>query len=333
MTTGEHLRGVVWAVLYIVGCLLMSDETIAQPQEYKVYRIVAVLGGNVVPASEKGLRDGLTDLGYIENRNFIYQILHSQDPEKLRAVIQGHGEQKPDLFVTFGEAETAIVKEAARTFPIVFLGVAAPLDAGFVKSLTKPATNLTGIAFYRGPGDHAKKLEILKEAVPTLKRAIILYDQQKENVTESSALGIIKQVARHLGIRIVERPVRSAADAERTISSVPKRMAGILPICRGIFWDIKAVASMAIKRGLPLSGCSKRQTVEDRVLIAYAPDVYRIGRRGAWYVHGILHGAKPQDLPVETPLKFELTVNVKTADAIGLKIPPEVLQRADKVIR
>lgn len=141
-------------------------------------------------------------------------------------------------------------------------------------------------------------------------------------------------MAAPLGIEVTEKPVKSIAEAEQALSFVPESSAGAFIICASLFRQAtKKIASVAIQRKLPLFGCSVRQVAEEGVLLTYGPNLYYIGYRGAWYVDRILKGARPQDLPVEGPKKFELVINLKTANAIGLKIPPEVLIRADKVIQ
>jgi putative ABC transport system substrate-binding protein len=139
-------------------------------------------------------------------------------------------------------------------------------------------------------------------------------------------------VSDQLGLSLREKIVQSAAEAERAIASLSRKSVdGILVICSSVLADAK-LGPIARERKIPLYTCPT-QVVRYGGLISYAPDVYSIGRRGAWYVDRILKGAKPQDLPVESPQKFDLMINLKTANAIGIEIPPEVLQRADKVIR
>jgi putative ABC transport system substrate-binding protein len=150
-------------------------------------------------------------------------------------------------------------------------------------------------------------------------------------------IGMLQKIAPNLGLKIVEKPIKLAAEVEPALSSVSKATAdGIFLVCSSLFREgtkRKQIATLSIKKALPLMGCDAGRDIELGALVAYEPDRYRVTHRGAWYVDRILKGAKPRELPVETPTKFELVINLKTAKQIGLTIPPNVLARADKVIR
>jgi len=147
-------------------------------------------------------------------------------------------------------------------------------------------------------------------------------------------LPLVRKVATQLEITIAEEPVKSLAQAEGALSHVSRNTAdGVFVICTALFNDFRRIGKVLGQKKVPLYGCATRQATEEGALLSYAPDLYQIGRRGAWYVDRIFQGAKPQELPVEAPRRFELAINLKTANTIGIKIPPEVLQRADKVIR
>jgi putative ABC transport system substrate-binding protein len=148
------------------------------------------------------------------------------------------------------------------------------------------------------------------------------------------SLVLVQQIAPNLGLKLAEKPIKSTADIERGLSSVSKDTTdGMFVICSGLFRDqLKKIAHVAIQKRLPLAGCGG-DSAEQGTLLSYGIDNYAMGHRSAWYVDRILKGAKPQDLPVEAPTYFELIINLKTAKQIGLTIPPNVLARADKVIK
>jgi putative tryptophan/tyrosine transport system substrate-binding protein len=179
-----------------------------------------------------------------------------------------------------------------------------------------------------------KRLEIFKEAVPTLRRVAVLYNARGENPAHAKSLALIQKVAPAIGVKLVEIPIKVTSDLDRLLSSVSKDTAeGIFTICATLLRDpFKKIASLAIEKKLALMGCGVEQT-EKGALLSYDSDRYRVGVRAAWYADRILKGTKPQDLPVENPTYFELAMNLKTAKQIGVTIPPNVLARADKVIR
>ena len=318
---------------YLV-CVLLA--AVALHAQEKVYHIVIIAAGKLyyTPAQTKGLRDRLRELGYIEGKNIVYDLLQEDSHEALRAAVRSRIQKQSDVIITLSQSETAMIKDLTDKIPIVFLPAADPLQAGFIRSYTHPGTNLTGLT-YTDSNAIAKQFEVFMEVVPSLRQVIVVFDpRRKETSISGSSLTMIKQSAAHLKIGLIEKAVESLAEVEQTVSSLPKNtMAGVFPVCAGLFRGLRGVAAIAIEKKVPLFGCSDRQVAEERVLLTYAPDLYYIGLRGAWYVDRILKGTKPQDLPVETPKKFEFVINLKTAGAIGIKIPPEVLMRADKLIQ
>jgi putative ABC transport system substrate-binding protein len=179
-----------------------------------------------------------------------------------------------------------------------------------------------------------KPLEIFKEVFPALRKTVLLTDARSESPIDSASSEAIRNVATHLGIGLKEIPVTKLEQAERIVSALSKQSVdGILINCSSLFWNLEKIGALSRQKLIPLYGCSRAQVMKDGALFTFAPDMYQLGRRGAWYVDRILKGANPADLPVETPRTFEFVVNLNTADAIGIKIPPEVLQRADKVIK
>jgi putative tryptophan/tyrosine transport system substrate-binding protein len=251
--------------------------------------------------------------------------------DELRPIAERYVEKKAEIIVTHGGTATAIANEATKEIPIVFIwGIADPGQSGFIKSVARPETNITGLSSFAGPEIFGKRLELFKELVPTLKRLVLLYNARGENPSHEVSLVVLRAVAPKLRLKLAEEPIRSADEAVDRLASVSKETTdGIFIIGSGLFLEpCKRIAAIATQKRLPLWGCGPEQG-----LSSYEPDGYRVGQRGAWYVDRILKGAKPRDLAVEAPTKFELVINLKVAKQIGLTIPPNVLARADKVIK
>jgi putative tryptophan/tyrosine transport system substrate-binding protein len=301
-------------------------------------RIVIVMEGNNVRLQPQinGLRDGLEELGYAEGENLHWQRVEGGTQEELRANLKARlQKQAIDVIVTLGTTETNIAKEIAPRVPTVFLPAADPVGSGFVRSLASPGTNLTGLSFFVGSESVGKQLEVFKQFVPALRRVGVLFDSRLKSTSLNDSWNRLAAVASWLGINLTEMPVTSTAEASRKILSLsyPGTSVGVFVFCSGLFKSLEDLARVATKQKLPLFGCNAFQVAEQNVLISYAPDLYSLGYRGAWFMDRIFKGTKPQDLPVETPRKFELVVNNKTAGEIGLKIPPGMLMLADRVFR
>src|SRR4030095_3437326 len=237
------------------------------------------------------------------------------------------------IVVAGGPTWIRVAKNATKTIPIVMIGVGTdPVEEGFVESLARPGGNVTGITNL-GTELGGKRLELLKEAVPKLARVAVLYDP----AVRSSVLEVKKvlpAVARALGLTVRFWEVRAADGFERVFASLNKDRPDGLYIPPGgplIFSNVKRVAGLVLKSGLP-SMYGNREAVDADGLMYYGADIADSYRRVAYFVDRILRGAKPADLPVEQPTKFELVINLKTAKQIGLTIPPEVLARASRLI-
>jgi putative ABC transport system substrate-binding protein len=322
-----------WKAL-IVAVVWFTQPTVGSTASSQTHRLLIVMEGRAsrVQPQEQGLRDGLEELGYIEGKNLVTDHLNEEGVERLRTSVASYVQkQRAELIVTLGMVETAAAKNATTKLPIIFLPVGYPVQSGFVKSLAIPGTNLTGLTFYTGFENLSKQLEVFTDVVPSMRRVLAFSDGRDPN--GGQGLKSIKGVAQHLGIELTNRTVNSVADAVLAVTALPKaaRKSGIFIFCSGLFRDLKDLATVATKERLPLFGCNAFQVAEQDVLFSYAPDLYSIGYRGAALADKILKGAKPQTLPVETPIKFELVINRRTATAIGLKIRPEILTLADRV--
>ena len=307
----------------------------AQAQPRRVYSIGLVSLGNTEIVEINGLRDGLKDAGYIEGKNLLLAVGIAKSYEGLRPVVQSYIEKQFDVIVSTGGSAPLVAKEFTQHIPIVFIGGGDPIQVGLVKSLARPEGNITGIARYRDTEIYGKRLEVFKEAVPHLRRVTVLYNARGENPTHFASLRLLQKIAPKLGVTIIEKPIKIVSEVEKAISGISRDTTdGLFPICATIFRDLtKNMAETASQRKVALSGCSPVVVTDYGALLYYGSDNYRLGQRAAWYVDRILKGAKPQDLPVEVPSDFEMIINLKTAKQIGLTIPPNVLARADRVIR
>lgn len=301
----------------------------------KVYRVGVLFIGAPLTPELNGLRQGLGAAGYIEGKNLFLEISSTKTYEELRPAAKAYVDKKTDVIVTFGSTATNVAKKTTREVPIVFLYGQDPVQQGFVKSMAHPGTNLTGLTLAPDFELQGKRLELFKEAVPALKRVAVLYNGRADARHHAMSFATVRKVAPSLGLKLVEMPVKSTAELEPSLASVNRASAdGIFTICASMFRGfLGKMADVAIAKKLPLMTCFAEGVAEDGGLLDYQTHRGRIAQRGAWYVDRILKGAKPADLPVETPMYFELVINLKTAKQIGLTIPPNVLARADRVIR
>ena len=317
------------SILFVLVQLAVGAIVEAQPPA-KIARI-GILGGTRIEA----FRQGLLELGYIEGRNIAIEHRYGEPnraryPELAAELVR----LKVDIIaIAGGLRPLQAARNATNTIPIVMLGVAAdPVEAGLVESLARPGVNVTGlITLSRELG--GKRLELLKEAVPKLSRVAVLYDP----ATPQAVLEVkefLPVAARALGLTIRSWEVRAADDFERVFAALNKERPEGLYVTSSPLMSAngKRIAGLALKSRLP-SMHSYREPVDAGGLMYYGADLVHSYRRAAIYVDKILKGAKPADLPVERPTKFELAINLKTAKQIGLTIPQSVLYRADKVIK
>ena len=322
-------------IVFLLVGLALASAHIADAQ-HRIYRVGVLQAGSPDVTELKGLRDGIKEAGYIEGKNLIMDIpATEQGIDQLRSQAKEYIEKKVDVMVGIGGTTILIAKELTQEVPLVFLGAADPVLSGLVKSVARPEANITGVARATDVEMQGKSLEVFKEAVPTLRRVTVLYNARGENPAHAKNLALLQKVAPYLGIQLTEKPIKSSDDIDRVLFSISKDSTdGLFIICSGIFRDaFKKIAAVSIQKKLASMGCAPEHVSQQEILLAYTADAYRIGHRGAWYVDRILKGTKPQDLPVELPTYFELVINLKTAKQIGVTISPNVLARADKVIK
>jgi putative ABC transport system substrate-binding protein len=283
----------------------------------------------------EAIRLGLRELGYIEGQNIAIEYRYAQGKRERFAELAAELVRlKVDIIVVAGgDALVQPVKNATNTIPIVMTGGGVdPVEAGIVKSLARPGGNVTGITLLVIELG-GKRLELLKEAVPKVNSVAAFY----ESANPSSVLEVkevLPSAARALGLTIRPWGVRATEEFERVFTAQSKDRPDGLYVSTGALMNTnqKLIVSFALKSRLP-SVYGRREYVDNGGLMYYGADLVDSYRRVAWYVDKILKGAKPADLPVEQPTKFELVINLKTAKQIGLTIPPNVLARANKVIK
>jgi putative tryptophan/tyrosine transport system substrate-binding protein len=321
------LRLVLTAIL-ATGFLTLPVPAGAQPPA-KIYRI-GVLGNENTPPWE-GLRQGLRDLGYIDGRNVTMQWRWSEGKtDRLPALAAELVALRPDVIVASGTQAVRAAKEATSAIPIVMTLSAYPDKIGLVQSLSRPGGNVTGLSNV-GPDLNGKRLELLKEIAPKVSRVAFLGNQ----ASPVEALGLADTVtaARALHLEIQSIEVRSPDDFSPAFAALSSsRVQALLVAGNPInFKGRQLIADFALRNRLP-SIHDERLFVEAGGLMSYAPSFTDLFRRAATYVDKILKGAKPADLPVEQPMKFELVINVKTATTLGLTIPPSLRLRADQLL-
>jgi putative tryptophan/tyrosine transport system substrate-binding protein len=281
-------------------------------------------------ASYEIFRKALRELGYVEDQNILFEYRAAEDRSRLTELATELAQLKPDVIVTTGGA-AARAKMATETVPIVFSYSGDPVEAVFVKSIARPGGNMTGITWlaFELVG---KRLELLKEAVPTVSRVGILANPTHPG--ERRELEETQTTAQKLGITFQYNQVKAARDFDVAFEAIVKENANALltfPEATTLQHSTQ-IAEFAAKRRLPSMFAWKENT-EAGGLISYGPDREETVRRMAVYVDKILKGAKPADLPIELPRKFDLVINLKTAKQIGVTIPQWMLVKADKVIR
>ena len=286
-------------------------------------------------ARSEAIRLALRERGYIEGQNLAIEYRYAEvKPDRLPALAAELVRLKVDLIVVSGgDLMIRAAMNATKTIPIVMVGSGAdPVAAGYIESLAHPGGNVTGVTnLNRELG--GKRLELLKEAVPKLASVAVLYDAANPaNVLEVKE--VLPVAARALGLTVQPWEVRDADGFEKVFATISKwRPDGLYVPGGRLFNDNqKRIVGFALKSRLP-SAYNRREDIEAGGLMSYGADLMDSYRRVAYYVDKILKGAKPADLPVEQPTKFELVINLKTAKQIGLTIPQSVLYRADKVIK
>jgi len=321
----------------LAGGLLAVPLAARAQQAAKVPRIGYLSANSMVaspPNLHEAFRQGLRDLGYVEGRNVVIEYREAEGKfERLPGLAADLIALNVDVIVAPTTVAALAAKQVTRTLPIVFFGATDPVTGGLVDSLARPGGNVTGLAGF-SPELVGKCLEVLKQAVPGASRVAILWQPGSGGErTEKDTLKGAEVAAQALGVRLQLVEARGPADIDRAFSDMTREGARALTVWTSamLLHERSRLVALAAKHRLP-AVYTFREVVHAGGLMSYGHNQADLNRRAATYVDKILKGARPGDLPVEQPTKFELVVNLKTARTLGLTIPPSLLQRADQVI-
>jgi putative ABC transport system substrate-binding protein len=323
-------KSFVW--LFAIVCL--STASLADAQQLgKIPTIGFIRGGSPTDAEVEAFRHGLRELGYLEGKNITIEYRNTDGKtDRFSGVAAELVRLKVDIIVAAGGSAVVLaVKPATDTIPIIMTNPGDPVAIGVVASLARPGGNVTGLTS-SSTALSGKRLEVLKEAVPKLSRVAVLWSPAESG--NASNFKETDDAAQSLRLKILSLGLRTPDDLDNALQYAIRDRAGALIIIRSPAYTTigEKVADFAGKNRLPTM-FPERLAVEAGGLMSYAPNIADNFRRAATYVDKILKGTKPADLPVEQPNKFELVINLKTAKQIGLTIPPNVLARADRVIK
>ncbi len=319
-------------ILALILAVLAAPLAAEGQQVGKVYRIGYLSIASGPSPRTEALRQGLRELGYIEGKNITIEYRFAQEKaDRLHGLATELVNLKVDLIVTGGPTATRAAQQATRTLPVVMAWGGDPVEARFVASLAQPGSNITGLTSMATELG-SKRLGLLKEAVPHISRVAVLWNPSHSEA--SASFRETEGATRALGLSLESIEVRSAADLEGAFRRAVTRHADALTVLLDpvTLLNEAKVAELAARSRIP-SIFYERRFATAGGLMAYGPLDEDLHRRAAGYVDKILKGAKPADLPVEQPTKFELVINLKTAKALGLTIPPSLLQRADEIIQ
>ena len=313
---------------------LLTAPLVVEAQQGGKIPVIGLLDATSLSARAElvgAFRQGLREVGYVEGRNILIEYRWAEGRfDRLPGLAADLVRTRVDIIAALAIPAALAAKRATTTIPIVMIGATDPIERGLVASLARPGGNITGLSTFSSELS-AKRLELLKELVPSLNRVAVLW-----NPANPAKVGDWREVqgaARALGVILQSREVRGPDDFEKTFNAISKDRPDALfalgdPL---ILYQRSRIVIFAANNHLPAI-YEHRVYADSGGLVSYGPDFHELYRRAALYVDKILKGARPADLPVEQPTKFELIINLKTAKALGLAIPPSLLLRADQVI-
>jgi ABC-type uncharacterized transport system substrate-binding protein len=320
----------------LIAAIMLAVAVVADAQQTgKMFRIgfLSTSSSRDPSLGMRSVRRELLALGYAEGKNIAYEYRYAEDkPERTPALADELVRLKVDVIVAGGDGDTQAAKSASATIPIVFLeSISDPVALGLVKSLARPGENITGFTTVADVLA-GKRLQLLKETLPKLSRAAILWNPESQ--TNETQWKESQQVAQKLGLQVHSMEVSSANQYENAFKKALNARSDALAVTRTRLSNVnqKRIIELAAKNRLPAI-YYREDFVENGGLMAYGADEAEPFRRVAVMIDKILKGTKPADIPVEQPKKFELIINLKAAKEIGLTIPPNVLVRADRVIK
>ena len=319
----------------VTGALLTFPNAIEAQQAGKVPRI-GYLVQNTAESNQHLLaafREGLRERGWVEGQNIVIEVRYADGKvDRLPALVSELIRLKVDIIVTTSSGTTWAAKNATQSIPIVMAASANALGEGLVTSLGHPSGNITGVTFLAGPEIAGKQLELLKEVAPAASRVAVLTNPT--NKSHAAFAREVKVAARSLGAQVQFLEAPNPDQLESAFAAMTKEHAAALLVLTDSMFvgQRQRVADLAARSRLPAL-YSQREFVDAGGLVSYGPSLSDMFRRAATHVDKILRGAKRSDIPVEQPTKFELVINLRTANALGLRIPQALLLRADEVIR
>ena len=318
-----------------VGAGLLAAPLVAGAQQAgRVHRIGYLTGGLSTdrPHLIEAFRQGLRELGWVEGQNIVIEYRYAEGRfDRLPDLAAELVRLKVDIIVAVATPASAAAKNATGTIPIVGISLGDPVGTGLIASLARPGGNITGVSYSVGVETIGKGLELLNEIVPNVRWVAIL--SNPGNPLHAPAVRDLKVAARSLGEQLQLLDARGPTEFDGAFAAMAKeRVGGLFVVADTMFNLHRArLVELAAKSRLP-AAYGTRDAVESGGLMSYGPSLPDLFERGATYVDKILKGAKPPDLPVEQPTKFELVINLKTAKALGLTIPPSLLARADEIV-
>jgi putative tryptophan/tyrosine transport system substrate-binding protein len=319
--------GFLTTLILLLGCVVMADA-----QQAKVYRVGVIHQGGPYRAVVDGLRDGLRQLGYEEGKQILLEIRDTKsDPKLVEEAAKTFERERVKLIYAATTSVATAVKNVTLHTPVVFSVGTDPVGSGLVQSFGKPGGRFTGVQ-YSTTDLTGKRLEILKEILPKLSRVVTIYNPNNRVAIEAAALA--REAAQQFRVQLVERHANSVEELRQRLEALKAKEADAYFYISDAMMTSQAqlVIDMATAKKLPTMFPEQGLVVMGG-LASYGQNFYEIGRLSAKYVQKVMTGAQPQDLRVETVDKFELVMNLRTAKQIGLTISPNVLARADKVIR
>jgi putative ABC transport system substrate-binding protein len=322
--------GIVAIVVALPVCGARAEAQ--QPKKVPRIGFLSAVPLSSMSARVEALRQGLRELGYVEGQNIVLEYRFAEGkPDQVSHNAAELVRLKVDAIVTAGATDTGAAKKATSTIPIVMAFDSDPVGSGFVASLARPGGNITGLSSL-SPEISGKQLELLKDIVPRLSRVTVFWTSIDPG--SAQALKETEGAARAVALRLQYLEVQSSDDLESAFKAATRERSQALILLRSPVFSTHRtqLVGLVAKSRLPVM-FPRRDYVDAGGLMSYGASDTDLFRRAAIYVDKILKGAKPADLPVEQPTKFELVINLKTAKQIGLTIPPNVLARADKLIR
>ena len=317
------------------GVVVLAAPLATEAQQTRIYRVGFLSQGSPPPpARELGVfTRTLRDLGYVEGKNLVLEFRWAEGQNaRFPSLAAELVALKPEVIVADSTPGAIAAKRATTVIPIVIVNVSDPVGTGIVASLANPGGNVTGTTDY-GMSMAVKNVELLHELVPKATRIAVL---MSDNPVHPLQLKLVQDAAKSIGLTVLPTMVNTEADLGGAFASIARQKAGAAMWLGGAPFSTpsqsKQLAEFAAKAKLPMLYPSRRH-VDQGGLMSYAPPYQEKFGKAAIFVHKILKGAKPSDLPVEQPTKFELVINLKTAKALGLTIPPSLLGRADEVIQ